>query len=79
MNYQNFLMVAEIKLKNNFDCILGEIKDCISHGSTGGEISSMLGKYLKDLEVKELSAYLLLQNDIKKYLEDCRKMGLEIL
>jgi hypothetical protein len=79
MSYQNILIVAEEKLKGEFNSVIIDIKECISSGSTGGEITSMVGKYLKDLETNNKPAYSVMENEIHKYLRYCKKIGLEII
>jgi len=79
MDYQHILNKAKDKYSGDFDYIIQEIENCIASGSTGGEISSMVGKYLKDLKIKNNVAYLLLEKDIQSYLNECKKQGLEII
>ncbi len=79
MDYQRILTTAEATLKNEYEYIVRDIKECISSGSTGGEISSIVGKYLKDLRSKNPHAYYLLEKDIQVYLAECKKQGLQII
>jgi len=79
MDYQSILKIAEIKLNGEFDYIIRDIKKSISAGSTGGEIISMVGKYLKDLKINNPQAYTLLEKDIQLYLRECKRQGLDIL
>lgn len=79
MDYRIVLTIVEEKLGNSFPYIADDIKDLIASGSTGGEIMSMIGKYLKDLQEKNETAYDLIKEDILKYLEHCRKNGHTIL
>lgn len=74
MDYQKILQI--VKNKVNSDYIIKDIQDCISRGSTGGEISFMVGKYLKDLEFKDNKVYSVLKEDISKYLIECENQGL---
>lgn len=78
MDYQKVLDITENKLNKKFDFVINDIKNCIESGSTRGEISSILGKYLKDLKVNNYQAYAILEEDINKYISDCRKNGLKI-
>ena len=78
MDYQQILAVAENRFKEEFSDIIKDLKDLISSGSTGGEISSMVGKYLKDLKAKNPNAYGLIENEIRLYLLECKKHGLII-
>jgi|GEM_PF-4119814 len=78
MDYQNIMSKAKNKLKGQFDYIIDDIAGKISSGSTGGEISSTVGKYIKDLEINNPAAYSLLRNDIQLYLRECEKQGLNI-
>jgi len=79
MDYQHILAIAENKLKGKFDYIIKDIKNQISSGSTGGEISSMVGKYLKDLKINNLTAYSLFENDIQFYISECKRHGLDVI
>lgn len=76
MDYQRILTIAEDKLGNEFSYIVKDIKECIASGSTGGEISSMVGKYLKDLEINNKLAYSMIKEDVQFYLLQCKKHGL---
>lgn len=78
MDYQRILTIAEDKLGNEFSYIVRDIKECIASGSTGGEISSMVGKYLKDLETNNKLAYSIIEKDIQFYLLQCKKHGLYV-
>jgi len=78
MNYQNILKIAEKKIGSEYEYIITDIKECIASGSTGGEISCMVGKYLKDLKIKKNQAYSILEKDIEIYLLECKKHGLHI-
>lgn len=79
MNYQGFLEIAGNKFNGEFNDVLNDIRKCISSGSTGGEISSAVGKYLKDLKLTNPIAYSLLESDIRSYIYECKKHGLEII
>ena len=79
MDCQHILAIAEIKLKGKSDYIIKEIQDRISSGSTSGEISSMVGKYLKDLKLNNKTVYFLLEDDINEYIRECKENGLEII
>ena len=79
MDYQKVLNTVESKLSGKFDNIINDIKERISSGSTGGEIASMVGKYLKDLKFAHPDAYFLLREDIELYILECKKQGLEII
>lgn len=78
MNYQDMLNVAAVKMAEKHSEIIDEIKDRISSGSTGSEITMMVGKYLKDLKYQNSDAYLVLQDEIEAYLLTCKKQGLII-
>lgn len=79
MDYQHILALAEDKFKNEFSYIIEDIKISIASGSTGGEISARVGKYLKDLEINNKPAYNIIARDIEFYLLSCRKHGLSII
>ncbi len=78
MDYRNILSVAEDKLGNIYPDVVFDMQELISSGSTGGEISSMVGKYLKDLEIKNREAYSIMEKDIQLYLFHCKKQGLYV-
>lgn len=77
--YQYILQILESKLSGRFDNVIDDIKSLISIGCTGGEITSMVGKYLKDLETTNHQVYEILKDDILFYLNECRKQGLYII
>lgn len=79
MDYNKILEIAKFKLNKKDESIIKDIEDLISIGSTGGEIVGMVGKYLKDLEVSNYQAYLLLKQDIAGYITECKRNGLIIL
>lgn len=78
MDYNTLLQIAESKLGIEFNHIIKDIKYHISAGCTGGEISMMVGKYLKDLQYNDINAYSILKDDINMYLLYLRKQGLII-
>lgn len=78
MDYQNVLKIVEYKLGEDYNNIINDLNEFISIGSTGGEISSMVGKYLKDLRITNNSAYSILKEDIDRYLLECKRHGLYI-
>ena len=77
--YQYILPILESKLRGRFDDIIAEVKSIASAGCKGGEITSMVGKYLKDLETTNHQVYEILKDDILFYLNECRKQGLYII
>jgi len=79
MDYRGILKIAKEKLDANFSYVIKDIENEISAVSTGGEIVMRVGKYLKDLETKEKNAYLILKEEIVKYLKDCKRNGLIII
>ena len=46
MDYQKTLDTIKNKIGDEFPSIINDIEICIMAGSTGGEITSMVGKYL---------------------------------
>jgi hypothetical protein len=78
MDYQKILDVAEQKLGSEYIEVISNLKECISAGSTGGEITSMVGHYLKHLKYKNEKAYFVLEKDIKEHLLSCKENGLFI-
>jgi hypothetical protein len=79
MDYQQILHAAEKKLKGKYDDVIAGIEECISLGSTGGEISSLVGKFVKDLRYTNPSAYSILENEIADYLNECKRAGIFII
>jgi hypothetical protein len=79
MDYLGIVKIAEKKLPINQSNVIDDLKNLISQGSTGGEISSMVGKYLKDLEFNNREVFLILKDEISQYLLLCKKHGLNIL
>ncbi|WP_310560429.1 hypothetical protein [Flavobacterium sp.] len=78
MDYQKTLDTIKNKIGDKFPTVINDIEICIMAGSTGGEITSMVGKYLKDLEKTNLRAYSLIRNEIEDYIVECKKEGLII-
>lgn len=68
MNYNQILAVAEEKLGIQYKSVIEEIKLKIRSGSTGGEIGSLVGGYLKTLREENHPAYLILKPEIDLYL-----------
>jgi hypothetical protein len=67
MNYQHIIEIAKQKLSKDYQHILDEIDELVTIGSTGGEITSMLGRFLIELEAKDINAYNLIKVEIEKY------------
>jgi hypothetical protein len=78
MDYQKKLLTIKNKIGKEFPSTVNDIEICIMAGSTGGEITSMIGKYLKDLENTNIIAYNLIRNEIEQYIIECKKEGLII-
>jgi len=68
MDYTEILAIAEHKLVPDHEGVLNEIRVRIRSGSTGGEIGSMVGGYLKDLREQNNGAYLIMKADMDLYL-----------
>ena len=68
MDYTEILAIAENNLVPGNEDIVNEIKLRIRSGSTGGEIGSLVGSYLKSLRDQNHSAYLIIKTDIDFYL-----------
>lgn len=68
MDYAEILAIAESELHTHYDYVIDEIKLKIGSGSTGGEIGSLVGGYLKSLRDQNHPAYLLIKNDVDSYL-----------
>lgn len=78
MSYQKILDIFKNKIGDEFPSVINDIEVCIMAGSTGGEITSMVGKYLKDLEKTNLIVFNLISNEINDYIIECKKQGLII-
>jgi hypothetical protein len=68
MDYTEILKSAESKLSPGFRYITDEIYLKIASGSTGGEIGSLVGEYLKNLRDECHPAYLVLKSEVDTYL-----------
>jgi len=68
MDYTEILAIAKEKLGKEYQYIIDGINLRISSGSTGGEIGSLVGFYLKTLRDQNHHAYLLLKGEIDLYL-----------
>ena len=79
MNYPELKEIIKNKLSIDYEEVVLEIEECISRGSTGGEITAMVGYYLKNLSKKNSSAYELIKYEIDLYLKNCEDMGLIII
>lgn len=79
MDYREIEKIIKEKLEFENNKILSNISDCILSGSTDGEIKSILGKYLKDLEVNEPYLFNILKFEIQKFISECKKEGLYII
>lgn len=78
MNYSAILDAAKTKLKENSDFIQ-QLESCIASGSTGGEIASIVGAFLKKYKDNNDPIYYSLKKEIDNYLHDCRTNGLYII
>ncbi|MDB4919984.1 hypothetical protein [Mucilaginibacter sp.] len=68
MDYTEILKIVENNLDPKYDYVIDEIKVQISSGSTGGEIGSLVGAYLKSLRDQHHPAYLLIKEEVDSYL-----------
>jgi len=68
MDYTEILVIAENNLVPDNEDIVDEIKLRIRSGSTGGEIGSLVGSYLKSLKDQNDGAYLIIKTEIDLYL-----------
>jgi hypothetical protein len=68
MDYTQILDFAEKKLSHDYSYIIAEIRLKIASGSTGGEIGSLVGGYLKNLRDQNHPAYVILKSEIDRYL-----------
>lgn len=74
-------IINKIKEKakaNDQSEVIDEIDSLIKSGSTGSEITAMIGKYLYDIQYTNPNLYKILENEICNYLEYCYKNGLLI-
>lgn len=78
MDYNDMLKIAVGKLGPENSRIIDDLNECIRAGCTGGEIDSMVGKYVKDLYIHNIDAYTVMKEDITKYLLELAKRGLII-
>jgi hypothetical protein len=79
MNYICILEIAKKRLINENMYIVDDINQCILSGSTGGEITSIVGSYLLNLKAKNFKAYQLMEDEINKFLRESKNNGLEII
>ena len=70
--------IVEKKIGKEFPSVVNDIDLCILSGSTGGEITFNIGKYLINLETNNKEAYNILFNDITEYIDGCKKEGLNL-
>jgi hypothetical protein len=68
MDYTQILDFAEQKLSNEYAHVIADIRLKIASGSTGGEIGSLVGGYLKNLREQNHPAYIILKSEIDMYL-----------
>jgi hypothetical protein len=68
MDYTQILDFAEQKLSNEYAYVIADIRLKIASGSTGGEIGSLVGGYLKNLREQNHPAYIILKSEIDMYL-----------
>ncbi len=68
MTYTEILALAQTKLRVEYNYVIDEIKLKIRSGSTGGEIGSLVGGYLKSLKDENHPAYTILKSEIDLYL-----------
>lgn len=77
MNYSEIVQIFEKEpsAQNAAD----DLKKIIRSGATGGEISSMVGFYLKNtLRLSNAIIYQLFQKEIDEYLNQCKNNGVFI-
>ncbi|MEZ4909513.1 MAG: hypothetical protein R2774_01495 [Saprospiraceae bacterium] len=79
MNYICILEIAKKRLINENMYIVDDINQCIQSGSTGGEITSIVGSYLLNLKAKNFKAYQLMEDEINKFLRESKNNGLDII
>ena len=72
MDYTEILAIAKEKLSSEYQYVIDEINLKIRSGSTGGEIGSLVGYYLKTLRDQNHPAYLILKDEIDLYLSPFR-------
>jgi hypothetical protein len=55
---------------------IADIDNCIASGSTGGEITSMVGSYLINLKVNDKNIAELIGQEIDEYNDECKRIGI---
>lgn len=76
----NYDIINKIKLKlymNGLPIYSDEIDNIIIIGSTGGEITFMIGKYLSDL-IKDKKINLVIGNDVSRFIDYAKSIGIQI-
>ena len=75
-------IIEEIKKKwtsSNNQNLIVELDNVISSGSTGMEITFMVGSFLVKLKGDNPSAYKIIISDIQDYLKLCKENGIKIV
>jgi hypothetical protein len=79
MNYQKLINEIESKL-TDYPEVLDEIKSRVARGCTGGEITSIVGHYLKHLHITNKDASIIIKKEeIVSYLKESERIGLFII
>ena len=79
MSYNQIIANIFQKAKQNgFLNLEQEINQIIEKGTTGSEITAMVGQYLLNIQTSNPELFLLIQDDVQLYIEQCKKQGLII-
>lgn len=71
-------MIEKLRASNNLG-VTAELENSVAGAATGGEGLALTGKCLFDLKYNNPSAYELIKNQIKEYLNYCKQNGLIIM
>ena len=78
MDYDRINLIKQTLEKEGFSAVSLEIDEIISSGSTGGEITMMVGKFLLDLIKHNVEVNKLIRNDVEEFQLYARSIGLEL-
>ena len=75
------LIFNEIKaklFKRGYFEVVRDLEDLIAAGSTSSEILLSSGKYLVELKKIKPATYEMIEDEITRYVQYCREVGLDI-
>jgi len=79
MDYELTEEIKQILIKNNLGIEANKITDLISAGSTGGEITGMVGSYLNRLIADNVCAMELIGNKVKQFNTHAKSIGIDLI